>query len=145
MKYADKMSNLLADLAVMNVKLHNIHWNIVGEQFVPIHNFTQQLYEEMFEDFDAVAEAIKMAGKYPLASLKSYLEASDIKELPSNKSYDTKAALDHVLKDLKLIVKKAHDIRNVADKADDFPVVALMEGIISKNDKHIWFVSSMLK
>jgi DNA-binding ferritin-like protein len=29
----------LSDLAVLNVKLHNLHWNVVGPQFVQLHEF----------------------------------------------------------------------------------------------------------
>ena len=38
----------LANLAVWNAKLHNLHWNVVGPAFVQVHEFTESLYDEVF-------------------------------------------------------------------------------------------------
>ena len=51
-----KIKTYLANLAVWNVKLHNIHWNVVGPYFVSVHEYTEKLYDEVFEAYDAVAE-----------------------------------------------------------------------------------------
>ena len=39
----------------------------------------------------------------------------------------------------------ATEIRNKADEASEFVLVALMEGEIEAQNKHIWFIESMLK
>ena len=70
----NKLNTYLANLAVLNVKFHNIHWNVVGKQFVQVHEFTESLYDAFFEQYDAVAETLKMRNVYPVASLKEYLE-----------------------------------------------------------------------
>ena len=69
-----KIKTYLANLAVWNVKLHNIHWNVVGPYFVSVHEYTEKLYDEVFEAYDAVAELLKMRGKTPLSTMKAYLE-----------------------------------------------------------------------
>ena len=33
----------LANLAVWNAKLHNLHWNVVGRAFVQVHEYTEGL------------------------------------------------------------------------------------------------------
>ena len=38
----EKMNEYLSNLAVLNVKLHNLHWNVVGLQFVEITNLLNQ-------------------------------------------------------------------------------------------------------
>ena len=60
MKHIELLQKYLANLGVLNVKLHNIHWNVVGNQFMRIHNFTEEIYDEFFKDFDEVAELLKM-------------------------------------------------------------------------------------
>ena len=52
----NKLNVYLSNLALWNVKLHNLHWNVTGRTFVQIHEFTEKLYDEVFEQFDAVAE-----------------------------------------------------------------------------------------
>ena len=52
MKLQKEFNQYLADLAVMTFKLHNLHWNVTGSQFVPVHEFTEALYDKLFEYFD---------------------------------------------------------------------------------------------
>lgn len=38
----DKLNVFLANLAVLNIKVHNLHWNVVGLQFPLIHKMTEK-------------------------------------------------------------------------------------------------------
>ena len=51
MKHLDLTQKFLANLGVLFVKLHNIHWNVVGKHFMRIHTYTEELYDQVFEDF----------------------------------------------------------------------------------------------
>ncbi|MFP4198930.1 MAG: ferritin-like domain-containing protein, partial [Halanaerobium sp.] len=62
MKDYKKMNTYLSNLAVLNTKLHNLHWNVEGKQFMQVHNFTEDLYNDFFEKYDEVAEIMKMKG-----------------------------------------------------------------------------------
>jgi starvation-inducible DNA-binding protein len=68
MKHLESVQTYLSNLAVLFVKLHNVHWNVVGNQFLRIHTFTEELYDQIFEDFDEVAELLKTKGVMPLAT-----------------------------------------------------------------------------
>jgi starvation-inducible DNA-binding protein len=61
----EAMNQFVANLAVWSVKLHNIHWNVQGLQFMPVHKFTEELYDGAFEAYDDVAERIKILGETP--------------------------------------------------------------------------------
>lgn len=139
-----KLDVYLANLAVNFVKLHNLHWNVVGKTFKQAHEYLEEIYDETAESFDAVAEYQKMAGKYPKASFKDYLEIATIKELES-KDYTTKESFDIVLEDLKLMRKLATEIRNEADEKGEFSLVAMMEDEVASQTKKIWFIESTLK
>lgn len=52
----NKLNIYLANLAIKNIKLHNLHWNIVGTQFVAIHEFLEAEYDKANERLDQVAE-----------------------------------------------------------------------------------------
>lgn len=45
----NKLNVYLSNLALWNVKLHNLHWNVTGRTFVQIHEFTEKLYDEVSE------------------------------------------------------------------------------------------------
>jgi len=138
-----KLNKYLADNAVMYIKLHNLHWNVYGLQFKPVHEYLEALYDDTTEKMDAIAELLRMKGEYPAASLEEYLKLSSIKELPSGKIAN-KAALEIVLKDLKALDAEAKDVRATADEDDIFDVVMMMEEYCAFYQKTIWFISQML-
>jgi starvation-inducible DNA-binding protein len=143
MKNYEKLNVYLSNLAVLNVNLHNIHWNVVGKQFVQIHEFTEGLYDDFFEKYDAVAELLKMKGEKPLVKLSDYLKNATIKELDGNK-FSCGESLEIVLGYLNEMKNLATEIRNEADEDGDFEAVAEFEDHVSGYSKNIWFVKSML-
>ena len=140
-----KLNTYLANLAVINIKIHNLHWNIVGSQFVSVHEYLESEYDKAGERLDEVAELIRMSGEFPVANLKEYLEISTIQEIETSKEVSIKEALEIVLSDIKLQKELALEIRKEADEADNFPVANAMEDHIEDYNKQIWFVKSSLK
>ncbi|EEI85219.1 ferritin-like protein [Anaerococcus lactolyticus ATCC 51172] len=140
-----KLNTYLANLAVLNIKIHNLHWNIVGSQFVSVHEYLESEYDKAGERLDEVAELIRMSGEFPVANLKEYLEISTIKEIETSKEVSIKEALEIVLSDIKLQKELALEIRKEANEADNFPVANVMEDHIEDYNKQIWFVESSLK
>lgn len=143
MKDYSKLNVYLSNLALLNVNLHNIHWNVEGLEFVQVHEFTEKLYDDFFEKYDAVAELLKMKGEKPLVKLNDYLEKATIKELDKD-VFRTKESLEIVLGYLEEMKKLATEIRNEADEDGDFEVVAEFEDHVAGYSKNIWFIKSML-
>ena len=140
-----KLNTYLANLAVINIKIHNLHWNIVGSQFVSVHEYLESEYDKAGERLDEVAELIRMSGEFPVANIREYLEISTIKEIETSKEISIKEALEIVLSDIKLQKELALEIRKEADGTDNFPVANAMEDHIEAYNKQIWFVESSLK
>ncbi|WP_406243410.1 DNA starvation/stationary phase protection protein [Tissierella carlieri] len=144
MKHIELLQKYLSNLAVLNVKFHNIHWNVVGSQFMQVHNFTEEIYDKLFENLDEVAELLKMKNETPLSTMAEYLEKSNIEEIKA-KDLSIKESLEIVKKDMELMKELATDIRNIADEEGDFETVAIFEDYVAYYSKNIWFVNSMLK
>ena len=139
-----KLDVYLANLAVNYIKLHNLHWNVLGKTFKQAHEYLEEMYDATTESLDEVAEYQKMVGDYPKASLKDYLEIATIKELES-KDISSEEAFKIALDDQKLMRKLATEIRSEADEKGEFSLVALMEDQVAAQTKHIWFIESTLK
>ena len=139
-----KSNKYLANINVNYVKLHNLHWNVLGLQFKPVHEYLEGLYDSMHEVFDEVAELLKMNGEYPLASLKDFLSVSEISELES-KDYSVKESLEIALKDIKLLKANALELRALASEDDFYPLQVMMEDHLANYNKVVWFIESMLK
>ncbi|MCK9547067.1 MAG: DNA starvation/stationary phase protection protein [Sphaerochaeta sp.] len=144
MKHFDLVQTYLANLNVLFVKLHNVHWNVVGSQFLRIHTFTEELYDQIFEDFDAVAELLKAKGVMPLSTTKEYLERATIAEVAA-KDFSSKESLDLVKGDLAAMRDLATEIRNSADEAGDFETVGMFEDYVAFYSKNLWFVEAMMR
>ena len=69
MMKSEKINAYVATLAVWNVKLHNIHWNVEGHLFKGIHEYTESLYDRAAEQYDETAEILKMRGEMPVATI----------------------------------------------------------------------------
>ncbi|NLU35720.1 MAG: DNA starvation/stationary phase protection protein [Clostridiales bacterium] len=143
MKNYEKLNEYLSNLAVLNANLHNLHWNVVGNQFVQIHEYTEKLYDDVFEKFDAVAEILKMKGEKPLTKLSEYLENASIKELDGDR-FSCREVLEIIEGYLDDMRKLATEIRNEADEEGDFEVVMEFEEHVAGYSKELWFVRSML-
>lgn len=143
MSLLEKRKEYLANAFVLVPKLHNLHWNVVGQEFVQLHNFTEELYDEFFEKYDVIAEALKMEGVFPPVKLSEYAELASVKELESKK-FSVLEVLEEVKKDLELMKELATQIRGLAEEEGHFLLVADMEGDIAGYTKHIWFLQSIL-
>ena len=143
MKNYTKLNQYLSNLAVLNANLHNLHWNVVGTQFVQIHEYTESLYDDFFSKYDDVAEILKMKGEKPLTKLSDYLQNASIKELDGDKFQCKEAVqvLEGYLNEMKAL---ATEIRNDADEDSDFEVVAEFEDHVAGYSKQLWFVRSIL-
>jgi starvation-inducible DNA-binding protein len=139
----EAMNQFVANLAVWSVKLHNIHWNVQGLQFMPVHKFTEELYDGAFEAYDDVAERIKILGETPLSTMKDYLDGATIAEI-APKGFGIKESLGIVKADLELLKAQARAVRDLADKDGDVGTVSMFEDLEGDYAKNIWFLNAML-
>ncbi|MFW5648540.1 MAG: Dps family protein [Candidatus Alkaliphilus sp. MAG34] len=144
MKHFKLLQQYLSNLAVLTVKFHNVHWNVVGRNFMRVHNFTEELYDKLFEDYDEVAELLKTKNEMPLSTMAEYLENATVEEIKA-KDFSIAESLEIVRRDLEIMRELGTEIRNMADEEGDFETVALFEDYVAYYSKNIWFVSAMLK
>lgn len=143
-KIAKELNPYLANLGVMYIKLHNVHWNVVGKNFKEIHVHTEEIYDDITIKLDDVAETIKMNGEYPIASLKEMVANATLEEIDSA-DISEKDGIELVLNDLKTLREQAISIRENLSEKDAFTSVMLLEDHVSYYDKEIWFLGTMIK
>ena len=141
---ATALNTYLADMGVLYIKLHNLHWNVVGSDFKQVHEYLETLYDGIAGVLDEVAELLKMQGEQPLASLKEYLAASSIQELSSSE-LRSREVLQIVHDDMVTLRDLARQIRLAAVSEDVYDVVSMMESHLAQYHKTLWFVQAMQK
>ena len=143
MKNVQEVNKYLANLAIWNVKLHNLHFNVVGSQFVPTHEYLESVYDNAFEYYDAVAEALEMAGEEPVVRISEYLKLATIEEL-DGRAFSVKEVYEILQADFKLMSDLALKIREEAGEEDNFALSNLMEDHIEYYTKQLWFLRASL-
>ncbi len=135
------MNKLLADLNIMYVKLHNMHYNVVGLDFKPTHVMLEEEYDIIHQWIDEVAEAIKKGDGYPAGSLKEYLELTSIKEIKSQ-DINSKAVYANLIEDYTQLEK---DIAII--KSEPLPTFLedMLDAISDELATKLWFFKSAIK
>ncbi len=135
------MNKLLANLNVLYVKLHNYHYNVVGEDFYNTHVMLEKEYDQMHAWIDEVAEQMKKDGEYPMGSLKGYLATTTIKEVES-KDYHSKEIFADIHADYQELEKNILELLegDVSLAAED-----LLTGMVSELATKLWFFRATVK
>jgi starvation-inducible DNA-binding protein len=143
--YLSSVNKYISELAVFNVKIHNVHWNMVGHPFIMFHKYTETLYTSVFEMYDQMAERARAHGSFPIGNMKKYLELSGLQELPEEpKAVDIWFGLEVLVNDLTYLKKQSINIKELADSNKDHGTSALMDDHILKYEEAVWFLSSSL-
>lgn len=137
----EKLNVYLADLVGAHAKLQNLHWNVVGEHFKMVHEYTEEIYRQIYEYIDKVAEYMVMNGKRPFGSLKDFAENTTIVQLESEE-YKAGEAVRYSLSIVKALKQSAHEIH---EETDNYELQAVLEEQINKYSKHIWFLTNMIQ
>lgn len=140
----NRLNFYLANLNVLYRKIQNYHWNIVGAGFFSVHAKLEEYYDAINEQIDDVAERILSIGGRPLGTLKDYLEVTTIKEA-KNKEISISDAIADVKSDFEAMLKLTKEIKEVADKENDYGTSALVDEYISTYEKDLWMLNAYLK
>lgn len=139
MNLEQTLNEFLADLNVFYRKLQNYHWNAQGKDFFRTHEKLEELYNEINETIDEIAEHILILGGQPLGTLKDYLATSTIQEA-ENKKVKSDEIYSNLITDFETLLKKSTEIKEEADKENDYATSALIDDYILSYGKHLWML-----
>lgn len=139
MNLEQTLNEFLADLNVFYRKLQNYHWNAQGKDFFRTHEKLEELYNEVNESIDEIAEHILILGGQPLGTLKDYLAVSTIQEA-ENKKVKSDEIYRNLITDFETLLKKTTEIKEEADKENDYATSALIDNYILNYGKHLWML-----
>lgn len=138
-----QLKTIQADALALFVKVHNYHWNIKGMQFYPIHNMTEEIYDNMAELYDDCAERVLQLGDKPYVTMAEIAGATRVKE-ESATDFDAKTVLNAILTEYEALLKAFRKLSDAADKAEDKATVAFADDKIASLEKDIWMVKATL-
>ena len=140
MELENKLNEFLADLNLFYRKLQNYHWNVQGKDFFQVHAKLEELYNEINEQIDEIAEHIAILGGQPLGTLKDYLEKSTIKEA-ENKKIKSSEIYNNILADYEELLKQTMEIKEEAEAEKNYATSSLIDEYILEYGKIIWMLN----
>lgn len=141
-KLAKKLNELLANYSYFYQNTRGSHWNIKGEKFFVLHEKFEELYGDLANKIDEVAERILTLGYTPEHNYSSYQSISKIKE--SGKVSDGRKSVQIILDSFKTIILLQRDILVLSADADDEGTNAKMGDYIREQEKLVWMYSAFL-
>src|SRR5581483_5832852 len=79
---AKLLGGVLADESVLLVKTKNYHWNVVGPDFMELHEFFDGQYGKIAGFVDELAERVRSVGEKAPGTMAEFLKDSGLKEKP---------------------------------------------------------------
>ena len=139
-----KLNEFLSNLEIVNVKLQNYHWNVIGKGFFTTHEKLEEYYDEVRNQIDEVAEHILSLGHQPLGTMKDFMENSKIREA-KNEQIKSIDIMENVIHDLQELKQKAVQIKQEAEDKEDYATSTLMDDYLADYSKKIWMLNAALK
>lgn len=138
------LNQFLSNIAVSNIKMYNLHWNIVGVNFFTLHAKFQEYYEKLTDEFDVISERIKQLGGFPIASLTNYSSHSNIREIES-RNYHSEEAIKEAINDFKQLHKIGSDIASYTSSIGDGVTSGLIGEFLTFLEKQVWMLEANIK
>jgi starvation-inducible DNA-binding protein len=141
-KIAQALSGILTDTYLLVIKSHVYHWNVVGPLFQPIHEMTEEHYENLFQACDDLAERIRALGHTAPLTDKRVLADGDIsidKTAPTAGEMVEELVADH-----EGLCRKMRDAAGMAEEKDDFVTHDLLTGRLTYHEKAIWMLRAII-
>lgn len=142
-KVIQTLKQLQADSITFYMKTHNLHWNVEGLMFKPVHLMTEEIYEQFADVFDDVAERIVQLGEKPYVTLSDAVKNTKIKEESTTK-FRPEEVLKIILKDFEYFMKAFKELSNFADDSGDKVTADYANGIVAQLEKNLWMIKAQL-
>ena len=133
------LGQYLANLHVLYVKLHGMHWNVEGRQFFQLHEKLEELYDGVAEELDAVAERILMLGGRPAASMRAFLDQATLKEMESG-PINGDAVLQILQADMVSLSQDVSGLIELAGNGGDAVTEGMMTDSLGRYQKLVWML-----
>lgn len=137
------LNELLANWAVVYVKLHQVHWYVKGPHFQALHGKFEELYDMAASMLDELAERMLAIGMQPASTMKEYLELASIREADLRAEKDT-AMVQSIAADFQQMIDSSKQALDLAERSDDAATADIVTGHIEKLQKQAWMLNAIL-
>jgi len=143
-RMADLLNARLADCSDLASQARTAHWNVKGPQFIALHKLFDEIYENLSEQMDLVAERCVQLGGTAKGTTRLAAQHSQIEEYP----VDIFACEDHVRELSKRLATYGKSLREAIDEseeAEDMGTSDMFTALVQEVDKWVWMVEAHIQ
>ncbi|SDJ79321.1 DNA-binding ferritin-like protein (oxidative damage protectant) [Halovenus aranensis] len=140
----DALNTDLADAYVLYHQLHKHHWNVEGAEFLDIHVFLQEVYEDVEEAADEVAERLQALGGVPHASMTTLAEEATV-EAEDEDVYNIRTSLHNDLEMMGDIIESYREHIELAAGLGDHATAQMLREQLETIEEHAHHIEHYLE
>ncbi|WP_306057922.1 DNA starvation/stationary phase protection protein DpsA [Natronococcus wangiae] len=133
----DALNTELANAYVLYHQLKKHHWDVEGAEFLPLHEFFEEAYENVEEAADIIAERAQALGGVPVAGPANQQERATV-EFEGEDVYDIRTMMRNDLEMYGEIIESMRDSIELADNLGDYATAEILREILvtTEEDAH---------
>lgn len=140
---SSNLNDLLSDYHIFYQNVRGFHWNVKGSDFFTLHEKFEELYTQLYQNIDEVAERIVTIGFQPLHSYSDYLKNSIHNEITNVESGEE--CVQNIVNGLGTIIQSHRKIAISAGEVGDIATEDLLTNFAGNLEKRMWMFSKYLK
>ena len=144
----DKLKNILqmalGNTFAMYFKAHSYHWNVEGPNFSQYHSFFGDIYEDLFDATDALAEELRAMDEYAPISIADIGTMKTIKD-DSEKPANALTMIKNLEDANDRVIESLARLFDAATNAKQDGLANLAADRLDKHKKTGWMLRSHLK
>ena len=140
-KLVTKLELLLSNSYALTIKTQNYHWNVVGSNFVALHQLFGDQYQELFTAIDEIAERIRSFGVLVEADLLYFSQNSKI--TAPKKSNNAEKMVSDLATGHQTIIDSLLEAIKIAQDSKDEGTADLFIRRIQVHQKALWMLKSI--
>ncbi len=139
----DQMNDLLSDYHVFYQNVRGFHWNVKGADFFILHEKFEELYTQLYQNIDDLAERIITIGYKPLHSYSKYLSQSIHKEVTDVSGEEETVV--QVIKGLGVLSTSHRKVAQLAGEIGDIVTEDMLTNFVADLEKRMWMFTMYKK
>ena len=137
------LNQVVADLYVAHIALHQVHWYMRGRGFLVWHPKMDEYMDALDGHLDEISERLITLGGKPYSTLTEFLQHSEIEE-EEGEFRNVEESLERVLDVYRYLITLFQKALDVTDEEGDDVTNDIFVGAKAELEKTVWMLAAEL-
>jgi len=138
-KLIKSLQRLIANVVNEYLHAHGFHWNVVGPQFAQLHEFFEEIYEDVYSSIDPIAEILRKLDVKSPFQLSQFTKLKNTPEVNPSDAMDMISALSMINT---AVIGNLTEVYDTANSLDEQGICNFIAERIDMHQKWAWQLRS---